>query len=386
MFWNSDKHKTQVKSVSSTLVSLTEPGLAHWMSDRPGGLVEAGFRNNPISYRCIRLVSETAASVPVCLCEDTPDIARLLASPGRGETGQSLFEALYGDLQISGNAFLELVPGAGRRFAGLQRLPPSSVEPDRNGEGFTIRMVSGRRHIRPDAQGWMSLLHMRSLDPSTRRLAMSPLGAARHAVEIHNAGSDWTKALIDNAARPSGALIYGRDGAHLSPDQFARLKEQLEDAHSGAKNAGRPMLLEGGLDWKPMGLTPADMDFIEARREAAREIALAFGVPPMLLGIPGDNTYANYREANLAFWRLTILPLVQRSVKTLEVWLSGMRAGQNVRLKADLDAVPALGPEREALWKRLAAADFLTADEKRQIAGFEALPCASGSGEAMHAD
>ena len=49
---------------------------------------------------------------------------------------------------------------------------------------------------------------------------------------------------------------------------------------------------------------------MEAKHAAAREIALAFGVPPMLLGIPGDNTYSNYQEANRAFWRQTVLPLV----------------------------------------------------------------------------
>src|SRR3546814_1188179 len=86
----------------------------------------------------------------------------------------------------------------------------------------------------------------------------------------------------------------------------------------GAANAGRPMLLEGGLKWQSLSLTPADMDFTETKAAAAREIALAFGVPPMLLGLPGDNTYANYQEANRALWRLTILPLVTKIVRTEE--------------------------------------------------------------------
>ena len=71
-----------------------------------------------------------------------------------------------------------------------------------------------------------------------------------------------------------------------------------------------------------MGLTPKDMDFIEAKNAASRDIALAFGVPPMLLGIPGDNTYANYQEANRAFYRMTVLPLVARTAKELSAWLA----------------------------------------------------------------
>ena len=83
-----------------------------------------------------------------------------------------------------------------------------------------------------------------------------------------------------------------------------------------------------------MSLTPKDMDFIEAKHVAChpgrarksesrdREIALALGVPPMLLGIPGDNTYSNYQEATRTFWRSTVLPLVNRTAKSLSAWLA----------------------------------------------------------------
>ena len=133
----------------------------------------------------------------------------------------------------------------------------------------------------------------------------------------------WNKALLDNSARPSGALVYApKEGGNLTDEQFERLKAELEDGYSGAARAGRPLLLEGGLDWKAMGLTPKDMDFIEAKNAASRDIALAFGVPPMLLGIPGDNTYANYQEANRAFYRMTVLPLVARTAQELSAWLA----------------------------------------------------------------
>ncbi len=86
--------------------------------------------------------------------------------------------------------------------------------------------------------------------------------------------------MLDNAARPSGALVYTSRDGHLSGEQYERLKAELETGFQGATNAGRPLLLEGGLDWKSMSLSPKDMDFIEARHVAAREIALALGVPP----------------------------------------------------------------------------------------------------------
>jgi HK97 family phage portal protein len=111
------------------------------------------------------------------------------------------------------------------------------------------------------------------------------------------------------------------------------------------------------------------MDFLEARNAAAREIALALGVPPMLLGIPGDNTYANYQEANRNFWRQTVLPLVNRTAKSLSVWLEPAWAEQ-LELKPDLDAIEGLSAEREALWARLERSSFLTRDEKRAAVGY----------------
>ena len=105
------------------------------------------------------------------------------------------------------------------------------------------------------------------------------------------------------------------------------------------------MVLEGGLDWKSIGISPKDMDFIEAKHAAAREIALAFGVPPMLLGIPGDNTYSNLAEANRALWRQTIVPLVRRVTDDLSFWLAPAFGGK-VALEPDFDGVEALAEDQ----------------------------------------
>jgi HK97 family phage portal protein len=142
----------------------------------------------------------------------------------------------------------------------------------------------------------------------------------------------------------------------------------METHHQGARNAGRPMLLEGGLDWKPMGFSPSDMEFQKTKEAAAREIALAFGVPPMLLGIQGDATYSNYQEANRAFYRLTVLPLATRVAQSVGAWLTKF-SGEDLTLKPDLDQVPALAAERDAQWARVQAADFLTQAEKRRLLG-----------------
>ena len=165
--------------------------------------------------------------------------------------------------------------------------------------------------------GVRPILHMALFHPLNDHYGMSPLEPAATGIDLHNASGAWNKALLDNSACPSGALVYTAKDGQLTPEQFDRLKAELEESFQGAKNAGRPLLLEGGLDWKAMAFSPKDMDFIAAKHVAAREVALALGVPPMLLGIPGDNTYSNYAEANRSFWRQTVLPLVNRTAKAL---------------------------------------------------------------------
>jgi hypothetical protein len=144
------------------------------------------------------------------------------------------------------------------------------------------------------------------------------------------------------------------------------------------------LLLEGGLDWKPLSLTPAEMDFTEGKHAAAREIALALGIPPMLLGIPGDNTFSNYAEAQRTFWRNTVLPIAAKAHRSLSDWLAPAYSDTQLQLRADLDQVDALAPERDALWSRLQAATFLTDDEKRAATGYGPKPSAKSN--AWHND
>ena len=367
------------KKSAPPLIALSLMGGARWCPRDFQSLAREGVIGNAIAYRCVRMIAEGAASVPWLLYDGAQEIEShpllsLLSCPNPMEEGTALFERWYAFLQCAGDAYLEAV-SAGGQVRELYVLRPDrvSVVADARGWPVAYDYKLGERvaHITRDPSGFLPLLHARLFSPLDDQYGLSPIHAAANAVEVHNAGAALTKALLDNAARPSGALIYkGPDGApSLSDEQFQRLKRELEDAYQGASNAGRPMVLEGGLDWKQMSYAPADLDFAKSRDAAAREIALAFGVPPMLLGIPGDNTFSNYREANLSFWRQTVLPLVGRTAAQLTRWLSP-RFGENLRLATDADAVDALAVDRESTWDKLNAATFLSLNEKRQAAGY----------------
>jgi HK97 family phage portal protein len=225
------------------------------------------------------------------------------------------------------------------------------------------------RFARADGLGRTLVAHIRSLHPRDDHYGMGCLDAAIAAASVHNRASRWNKGLLDNAARPSGALTYEpADGASLSNDQFSRLKAELEAEFSGTQNAGRPLLLEGGLKWQALSLTPADMDFVALKEGAARDIALAFGVPPVLVGLPGDATYANAREAGRALYRQTILPMAARILDALSAML-GDWIGP-VKLAVDTDQISELAEDRAKLWEQVGAASFLSDAEKRAMLGF----------------
>ena len=366
-----DRAPEEKASAVGAILAMHHVGRPVWTPRDYESLTRAGFGRNPVAYRCVRMLAEAAASAPLVVCEgraraEGHPLQAVLDRPNPEQSGRELFEQLYGQLQTAGNAYLE---AAGAGVEELYALRPDRVRVVPGADGWPAAYdysagVRTRRLMR-QADGFSPVLHLKLLNPTDDWYGMSPLEAAAQAVDCHSAASAWNKALLDNAARPSGALVAG--GERLTAEQFETLKSELGEQYAGAVNAGRPLLLEGGLDWKPMSLSPADMDFIEGKHAAAREIALAFGVPPQVLGIPGDNTYATFREANAAFWRQTITPLVQKGAAAMTAWLRPRFP--ELRIEADLDAVPALAAEREALWARLEAASFLTPEERRRMAG-----------------
>ncbi|HZY67393.1 MAG TPA: phage portal protein [Devosia sp.] len=357
------------------LMAIRDLGAPDWTRRSFPALAQEGFMRNPVVHRCVQLVAEGAARVPLVVREDgrkltAHPLLKLLKRPNTHQSGAELLEGVYAYLQTAGNAYLHAAMTEGE-VVGLFALRPDRMQAvvGRDGYAEAYAYTAGGRTetLRQDTQPVASVLHVGLFHPLDDHYGLAPLEAAQTSLDLHNAASRWNKALLDNSARPSGAMVYSAGAGTLTVQQFERLKGELEAAFQGAANAGRPMVLEGGLDWKPIGISPRDMDFIEAKHVAAREIALAFGVPPMLLGIPGDNTYANLAEANKALWRQTIVPLVRRVADELSFWLAP--AFGEVTLEPDFDGVEALAEDHTNKWARIGGAGFLSDAEKREMLG-----------------
>ncbi|HVV63299.1 MAG TPA: phage portal protein [Pseudolabrys sp.] len=365
------------------IIALQGAGRARWTPRDYAALAREGYGKNAVVFRAVRLVAESVGALTFLAYEgaaerDTHPLLALIARPNPRQDGAAFLECLTTHLLLAGNAYIESVSLDGD-LRELYALRPDrmKVVPGPDGWPQAYEYTVGGATVRFDQSASVPpnvppILQLTLFNPLDDYYGLSPLEAAAIAVDTHNAAAAWNKALLDNAARPSGALVYdGAEGSVLSDAQFERLKKELSDQYQGTANAGRPLLLEGGLDWKAMSLSPKDMDFMEAKHAAAREIALAFGVPPMLLAIPGDNTYSNYQEANRVFWRQTVLPLANRIASALAQWLAP--AFGAVALAIDTDKIDALAADRAALWDRVTKAPFLTLNEKRAATGYGAV-------------
>ncbi len=353
-----------------------------WMERNYEQFAVEGYSKNVIAYRAINMIASSSASISLKVFDynESPleghPIIDLLYKPKPHQNKSELLENIYLSRLISGNTYLFSA-------SDLNKLPKEiySLRPDRvnviAGDnclplGYQYKIGKNEQVFAVDQiSGLSRILHIKNSNPLCDWYGLSAIEAAAYSIDQHNNAASCNQALLQNGARPSGAIIVkGADGrpSELTDEQFSRLKEMIEEDFTGAVNAGKPMILEGGLDWKEISLSPKDMDFIEGKHSAARDIALAFGVPPQLLGIPGDNTYSNLVEARTTLWEQTILPLAQNTIDHIGRWLAKLYK-QEVILKLDKDNIPALANKREAIWDRLEKVNFLTINEKRKQVG-----------------
>jgi HK97 family phage portal protein len=356
---------------------------AKWSPREYSKFADEAYIKNVIANRCINMIASAAASVPWHLHQisknkkleiKTHPLLSLLHKPNPLYAGSEFFENIYAYKMISGNAYILAVGSDNQAPLELHLLRPDRVTiipgNDLLPSGYCYDVGVDKKLFYPidKISAKSRVLHLRNFHPLDDLYGLSTVESAAYSIDQHNQSSVWNQSLLQNGARPSGALVIKGEMNNLSETQFKRLKEQVDDSFAGAKNSGRPLLLEGGLEWREMSLTPKDMDFIQAKNSAARDIALAFGVPPQLLGIPGDNTYSNMQEARIGLWEDTILPMLDHLCDALNNWLVPYY-GDQLKLSIDKDEISALSSKREGVWGRITEADFMSVNEKRHAVG-----------------
>ncbi len=350
------------------------------------GFAKQGFSRNVVVYSAISKIAVACAGVKWDLyskkgrtlteLEEHP-LLKLLERPNPMQSTSEFFESVVGFYKITGNSYIE----ANKTGKGVQELWP--VRPDKmkvvpNARGYASQYIFSHGGI---TRTWdvdqinltSPILHWKSFNPIDDWYGMSALQAAMLSLDQNNAGQRWNLALLQNSATPSGVLqmeqTQGNLRGSLTDEQHKKLKGQFDEWYAGPRNAGRPMILEGGLSWKAISLSPKDMDFVNSKTTSAIDLAIALGVPPEIMGL-GEKTYANQKEARLAFWEDTNLPTLDGIRDALNYWLVPA-FGEGLYLDYDKDDIEALQYRREQKYTSLANVKFLTINEKREAVGYE---------------
>lgn len=334
-----------------------------------------GFSKNVVVYRSISLIAKALASVEFNITGDPRSNwvrKKIHAFVNNRSSKHSLLrsiEPIVSYLLISGNAYIYINNGIN---PSMQVLRPDRVEIIPSNDNTSVDYYVYRAGDKTfKIQDVHNLIHLKFFNPLNDWYGLSPLHAAAQSVDQHNSVSCHNISLLKNGGRPSGCLILNADKT-FTDVQREQLKTGLRDAYSGTSNAGKMMVLEGDFQWKELGKTPKDLDFFTGKNISAREIAQAYGIPPMLIGIQGDSSFANYREARFHLWEDTILPLASYIFGEINRWIRE-NIDQNVSISMNLDKIPALSFKRDMLWRRMSDCDFLTVEEKREFLGLPPL-------------
>ena len=310
----------------ATGFTLPGRGLAPQPLTGPLSITESTTLSIPAAYRCVQIISDTAASLPLhafrgkMQLNRTPDV---LKHPDPGDTRMSTLAAVFVSLLIEGNAYLLV---GNRDSLGFPRsfvvLAPGAV-------GLTVRdgvrfySVAGRAYDADD------VLHIRGLTLPGHDVGLGPLAMQRRALGLAIAGEDHAAELYVNGAIPAGVLSSDQE---LTQAEADAAKASFVAAHGGRQRS--PAVLSGGMSYKTLSFSASDLELVESRRFSAQQICTIFGVPSWIVGVGSTDsrTYSNVQDDNRAFVSWTLRPWLTRVEQSLSTLLP---RGQEAKFNLD---------------------------------------------------
>lgn len=383
------RRNTQIMNeirASVTQALLYQGQEVHWPEKNYENYAKEAYMMNVVAYRCIIAIAQAVSSVDLVLMQrrrgkdveiEEHEIYDLLDYPNPEDSGAFLAYKFMCYVELMGNAFMERVklltaPKALPKELYVLRTDRMKILVAENGakKGYEYQVGLNSKTFPVDVvTGKSDILHMKTFHPIDDWWGLAPTEPAARDIDTDNAQVSHNMSLLQNQARPGMLFLFKKQG--LTDEQYVQLDKNLRENFTGY-GIGKNLILEGeDVDAKPYGWNPQEMDFTEGGREKMRRIALGYGVPPMLLGIPGDNTYSNYKEARLDFTETTVQSRVLWYAAALNNWLLDRKSG--MYLAPDWDSVPALEPRRAETWKKAETASWLTVNEKRVMTGYDEL-------------
>jgi len=257
-------------------------------------------------YACVSTIATAVAGTPLKTYRQTAKsveeisdsrLARLLSDVNPHISSYDLWEATASFLELSGNCYWEIERDDAGMPTAIYPMRPDRVKvvPDKSDfvKGY-IYEVNGRS-VSLDAD---EVIHFKYFNPANEYYGLGPIAAIRNSIIVDQYSVAYNKAFFKNGAHPGGVL---ETESSLSDETFNRLRKQWEEGHKGTSRAHRIAVLEDGLKYKPIGLSPRDMEFLNQRKFCREEICAVFKVPPALVGIYEYANYANADQQNRSF-------------------------------------------------------------------------------------
>lgn len=273
-------------------------------------------------------------------------------------------EHLVADTLLTGNGLLEIERNGNGQCSALYYHPWGMVTVQElasgrlaydvsNGKGVSRRLLEGE------------VIHLRDRT-NDGKIGISRLSRSADTVAGIDLANRHAAQFLANGANPSGVL---ESASQLSPEQTKNLREQFDERFSGARNAGRALILGGGLSWKPAQISPEDAELLETRRFGVEEIARLFQVPPPIIGDYTHNTFTNSETAGRWFATFCLAPWARKI--EAEFSRSLFPIGSPYELELDLSGFLRGDPETRWNAHKIALeTNVLDADEVRQVEGW----------------
>ena len=369
-------------------------------------LVKEGYKKNGMLRRVVDEIANGASQVPFVVIGtgddqepiDSHPLADLLARPNKMQGGVEFFGLLYRILLLAGEVFVLRIDVGGTPHS-LRILQPNKMKIDyHKTTGLPTRYEytegNGSKSVyeADPITGESVIKHIKEVDPANPNRGVSRFSAVFSNIGLHNAIVAHTSALVENGGMPSGILTLDTKDENgrarpISAEKRKEIETGFDERFTKGTKKGGVAVFGSGMKFERLGLGPKDMEFTKALDASDSAVAVVAGVPGQLVGIQGAQTYANVREARLALYQETIIPLAERVLSDLNEFLvlafTGPRRRPDVAIEYDWDDVPAMAAQRQAVVEnvtKLVEAGIISPDEARErIGGYDSIDGGAGA-------
>lgn len=325
-------------------------------------------------WACVRLLSETVASMPVKAYKKTPQgrvpvedhwLIELLEAPNRYQTRVEFFETFMLNLALHGNAYCQVDKFAGQ-VRSLLPLMTAQMQTKLLTDGSVVHYYFYHGDVQAFASD--SILHVKLFGNGI--IGKSPLAFARNALGIGQAAEQSVSNIYTNGGKRSGVLSIDK---LLTPEQRTAIRQNFGTLTTGDDT--RLLVLEAGMTFDGISMSPQDIELLASRRFQIEEICRFFGVPSVLINdTSGSTTWGSgIQQIVDGFYRLSLRPYLERIEASLERYLLGDEEEQ-IEIEFDFDSLLRSDiTTRFNAYRTGIAGSILTPNEARAMEGLQSL-------------